>query len=49
MKAMRVEIGSINKNQTWTLIEKPNGVKPIGLKWVTINKHKARLVAKGYV
>ena len=39
-------------------MNKPMGVKPIGLKWVfklkknadgTINKYKARLVAKGYV
>lgn len=52
------EIGSINKNRTWTLVDKPVGVKIIGLKWVfkikrnadgTIIKFKARLVAKGYV
>ncbi|NWD34211.1 hypothetical protein HX793_30945, partial [Pseudomonas reactans] len=58
VKAMNAEISSINKNNTWTLVNKPMGVKPIGLKWVfklkknadgTINKHKARLVAKGYV
>lgn len=58
VKAMDAEIKSINKNNTWTLVNKPMGVKPIGLKWVfklkknadgTINKYKARLVAKGYV
>ncbi|KAJ9535118.1 hypothetical protein OSB04_un001804 [Centaurea solstitialis] len=58
VKATDAEINSINKNNTWTLVNKPMGVKPIGLKWVfkvkknadgTINKYKARLVAKGYV
>ncbi|KAJ9559933.1 hypothetical protein OSB04_005093 [Centaurea solstitialis] len=58
VKAMDAEINSINKNNTRTLVNKPMGVKPIGLKWVfkvkknahgTINKYKARLVAKGYV
>ncbi|KAJ9541813.1 hypothetical protein OSB04_028319 [Centaurea solstitialis] len=58
VKAMDVEINSINKNNTWTLVNKPMGVKPIEHKWVfrvkknaddTINKYKARLVAKGYV
>ncbi|KAG7565310.1 Integrase catalytic core [Arabidopsis suecica] len=52
------EISSINKNKTWSLVDLPNGAKPIGLKWVfkikrnsdgSINKYKARLVAKGYV
>ena len=52
------EINSIDKNETWVLVEKPQGVKLIGLKWVfkvkrnadgSINKFKSRLVAKGYV
>ena len=52
------EIFSIEKNNTWELVDLPVGVKPIGLKWVfkikssadgTIIKYKARLVAKGYV
>lgn len=56
--ACEEEIFSINKNKTWSLVDLPLNVKPIGLKWVfklkrnsdgTINKHKARLVAKGYV
>lgn len=49
---------SIEKNNTWDLVELPEGVKPIGLKWIfkikrnadgTICKYKARLVVKGYV
>ena len=56
--ACKDEIHSIERNNTWDLVELPAGVKPIGLKWVfkikrnadgTISKYKARLVAKGYV
>ena len=56
--ACKDEIGSIDKNETWVLLEKPHGVKLIGLKWIfkikrnadgSINKYKSRLVAKGYV
>lgn len=56
--ACKDEIFSIEKNNTWDLVELPSGVKRIGLKWVfkikrnadgSINKFKARLVAKGYV
>lgn len=52
------EIFSIEKNNTWDLVELPKGVKPIGLKWIfkikrnadgTISKYKTRLVVKGYV
>jgi hypothetical protein len=58
IKAMEVEMASIEQNGTWTLVSLPRGHKPIGLKWVfklkrdetgKIVKHKARLVAKGYV
>ncbi|XP_076884574.1 putative mitochondrial protein AtMg00820 [Bidens hawaiensis] len=58
VRAMNAEIDSINKNETWKLVELPRGAKCIGLKWVfkikrnadgTLNKYKARLVAKGYV
>ncbi|KAG7598928.1 Zinc finger CCHC-type [Arabidopsis suecica] len=57
-EACKDEIHSITKNNTWDLVDLPNDVKPIGLKWVfkikrnsdgSINKYKARLVAKGYV
>jgi hypothetical protein len=55
--AMMAEIESIEKNKTWELTVLPQGVNPIGVKWVfktklkengEIDKYKARLVAKGY-
>ena len=33
-KAMNTEIESMYSNQVQTLVEAPNGVKPIGCKWV---------------
>ncbi|GJZ42978.1 ribonuclease H-like domain, reverse transcriptase, RNA-dependent DNA polymerase [Tanacetum coccineum] len=58
IEAMKVELDSINRNNTWKLTTLPKGHKAIGLKWVfktkkdangnTI-KHKARFVAKGYI
>lgn len=56
-EAMNLEMRSIEKNDTWTLTDLPEGAKAIGVKWVfktkmnelgEIDKHKARLVAKGY-
>lgn len=56
-EAMRAEINSIEKNQTWELVDQPEDTNIIGVKWVfktkynehgEIDKHKARLVAKGY-
>lgn len=56
-KAMQEELSMIEKNQTWELVERPEGRKVIGVKWVfktkfnadcSINKYKARLVVKGY-
>ena len=44
-------------NQVWDLVKAPNGIKPVGCKWVYKRKRgidgkvetfKARLVAKGY-
>ncbi|GJW51328.1 zinc finger, CCHC-type containing protein [Tanacetum coccineum] len=58
IEAMKVELDSINRNNTWVLTTLPTGHKAIGLKWVfktkkdangNIIKHKARLVAKGYI
>ncbi|GJZ91281.1 ribonuclease H-like domain, reverse transcriptase, RNA-dependent DNA polymerase, partial [Tanacetum coccineum] len=58
IEAMKAELDSINRNNTWELTTLPKGHKAIGLKWVfktkkdangNIIKHKARLVAKGYI
>nr|GEV37836.1 ribonuclease H-like domain, reverse transcriptase, RNA-dependent DNA polymerase [Tanacetum cinerariifolium] len=58
IEAMKVELDSINRNNTQELTTLPKGHKAIGLKWVfktkkdangNIIKHKARLVAKGYI
>ena len=55
--AMDEEIGAIEKNKTWDLVELPEGCRTIGVKWVykkkmnaqgEIGRYKARLVAKGY-
>ena len=56
-EAIKIELESILKNQTWELVDLPSGAKPIGYKWifkrkylsdVSIEKYKARLVAKGF-
>jgi hypothetical protein len=55
--AMRSDIDSMDDNQVWTLVDPPDGVKPIECKWIYKKKrdmdgndhiHKARLVAKGF-
>lgn len=55
--AMDEEIKAIDRNNTWKLMELPEGCQPIGVKWVfkkkmnaqgEIERYKARLVAKGY-
>ncbi|CAJ2627663.1 unnamed protein product [Trifolium pratense] len=57
-KAMEEELKSIEKNQTWKLVDLPDKKKKIDVKWVfkvklnpdgTISKHKARLVARGFL
>jgi hypothetical protein len=55
--AMNEEMKSLNKNNTWELVDSPPGKKIVGCRWVytvkynadgTIERFKARLVAKGY-
>ena len=55
--AMESEMESMYTNQVWTLVEAPEGVKPIECKWVykrkigadgQVETYKARLVAKGF-
>ncbi|KAH9769014.1 hypothetical protein KPL71_011831 [Citrus sinensis] len=56
-KAMNQEIESMYSNKVWELVEAPNGVKPIGCKWIYKRKRgvdgrvetfKARLVAERF-
>ena len=57
LEAMKSEMQSMYDNQVWDLVDPPEGVKPIGNKWVFKRKidmdgkltiYKARLVAKGF-
>lgn len=57
VQAMRDELEQFDRNDVMTLVECPQGVFVIGMKWVfknktdesgTVIKNKARLVAKGY-
>ncbi|KAK8506891.1 hypothetical protein V6N12_046252 [Hibiscus sabdariffa] len=52
---MRSEMDSMSENQVWTLVEPPEGIKPIGCKWVfkkktdmdgNVQTYMGRLVAK---
>jgi hypothetical protein len=56
-EAMNSEIQSMYTNQVWNLEDLPEGIVPIGCKWIfkrkigadgRIDTYKARLVAKGY-
>ena len=55
-KAMLSEMESLEKNDTWDLVQLPKGQKTLPCKWVykmkvisdSSPKYKARLVAKGY-
>ncbi|KAL5555898.1 hypothetical protein UlMin_038134 [Ulmus minor] len=55
--AMDEEMKSLQKNETWELVDRPARKKPVGCRWIytvkyqadgTIERFKARLVAKGY-
>jgi hypothetical protein len=54
---MEDEVKSMSTNDVWDLVEIPDGVNPIGCKWVfkikrdskgNVDKCKARLIAKSY-
>jgi len=54
---MKDEMKSMKDNEVWDLVELPEGMKPIGWKWIfkakkdskgNIERYKARLVAKGF-
>ena len=55
--AMNEEMKSLQKNETWELIDCPPRKKPVGCRWIytvkyktdgSVERFKARLVAKGY-
>ena len=55
--AMNEEIKALKDNDIWDLVPLPEGVKPIGCKWIfktkrdsngDVKRYKARLVANGY-
>ena len=58
MKAMKEEMDSLHKNETWTLVKRPENQRVIGSRWIYKRKpgilgveaamYKARVVAKGY-
>ena len=57
LNAMKSKMDSMYTNQVWTLVDPPEGIKPIRCKWIFKKKtdmegnvitYKARLVAKGY-
>lgn len=51
-KAMNKELECLNKNKTWTLVERPQDKRILDLKWVYTKKSenvfKARLVVRGF-
>ena len=51
-ETMNKEIECINKNKTWTLVDRVQNKKIIDLKWVYTrkadNRYKARLVVRGF-
>ncbi|GJU23008.1 putative ribonuclease H-like domain-containing protein [Tanacetum coccineum] len=57
IEAMQDKLLQFKSQKVWTLVDLPNGKRPIGSKWVfrnknnergTVIKNKARLVAQGY-
>ena len=51
------EMESMSTNEVWDLVDAPEGINPIGCKWVfkrkigadgNVETYKARLVAKGF-
>jgi hypothetical protein len=57
VKVMNEELDQIEKNNTWEMVQRPEGKNVTGSKWIFKNKmneqgqvirNKARLVCKGY-
>ncbi|KAK9044876.1 hypothetical protein V6N11_058767 [Hibiscus sabdariffa] len=56
-KAVKEEVCALEKNETWTITDLPQGKKTVGCKWIFVVKYnsnggveryKARLVARGF-
>ena len=54
---MKSEMESMKTNNVWTLVDPPEGIKPIGCKWIfkkkkdadeKVETYKVHLIAKGY-
>ena len=54
---MNEEMGALERNETWEIVEAPKDKKAVGYRWIyivkyqadgTLDQYKARLVAKGY-
>ena len=54
---MTEEMGALERNETWEIVERPKDKKTVGCRWIytvkyqvdgTLDRYKARLVAKGY-
>nr|XP_034192194.1 uncharacterized mitochondrial protein AtMg00820-like [Osmia lignaria] len=52
MKAMKEEIGSLEENNTWSLVDEPVNEKIIEVKWIyqikSDGKYKVHVVTKGF-
>ena len=57
LDAMKVEMHSMYVNKVWKLLDLPEGIKPVGCKWIykkkrglygNVETFKARLVEKRY-
>ena len=57
LDTIKSEIDSMHLNQVWTLVDPPEGIVPIGCKWIfkrkigsdgNVETFKARLIAKDY-
>jgi Reverse transcriptase (RNA-dependent DNA polymerase) len=56
-RAMEDELVALEKNQTWKIVQLPEGKRTVGCRWIyktkfnsdgSVERHKARLVAKGF-
>ncbi|KAL2320148.1 hypothetical protein Fmac_029117 [Flemingia macrophylla] len=57
VRAMNEEMGALERNETWEIVERPKDKKAVSCRWIytvkyrsdgTLDRYKARLVAKGY-